>query len=136
MPHGNQRVRKHPTKHPIASGPIRARNPSPQREGLENPGQKGDTSAAGTYWTVDSVGGKPGMLSRCLPPALGIRGTWPLRAESQEQALREFTEAEVVSNNVNTKQVFWVEAGGDEITAKVIRVCSTWCCGQQGGAGP
>ena len=76
------------------------------------------------------------MLSRCLPLALGIRGTWPLWAESQEQVLREFTEAELVSNNVNTKQVFCVEAGGDEITAKVICVCGTRCCGQQGGTRP
>lgn len=47
----------------------------------------------------------------------------------QEQVLRELTQAELVSNNVNTKQVCYMEAGGDEIAAKVIRVCSTQCCG-------
>lgn len=80
--------------------------------------------------------GSQGCFQGALPLALGIGGTWPLRAESREQALREFAQAELVSNNVNTKQVFCEEAGGDEITAKVICVCSTQCCGQQGGAGP
>lgn len=80
--------------------------------------------------------GSQGCFQGALPLALGMRGTWPLQAESQEQAPREFAEAELVSNDVNTKQVFREEAGGDEITAKVICVCSTQCCGQEGGARP
>lgn len=45
--------------------------------------------------------------------ALGLSGL-----QVQERELWEFTRAELVSNNVNTKQVFCVEAGGDEITQR------------------
>lgn len=38
--------------------------------------------------------------------ALGLSGP-----QVQEQALRELTEAELVSNNVNTKQVCYMETG-------------------------